>query len=153
MSENPIMTVRRQEGLTQAEMALLGGVSIGYVSFVERGGAIRSFGKLEEVLGDLGYDVGKVWEVYQQWRNEQRKALRRRYGMLLENDVPTGVSTVDSGVDNTTEKRERALELLEAGKTVRAVAEEVGMSKSWVSKLKQAARQANGQDVREGLPF
>ncbi len=55
-----IQRARRQRGMTQEQMAERIGVSVGYVSQIERGYSKVSLDRLSEIAVELGCDMGEL---------------------------------------------------------------------------------------------
>jgi len=82
MITNPIKKRREEKGLTQAELALLVGVSQVYISQFETGGLIPSESQIKKITKILGIDKETLnWELHQ-FYEDRKKELKKRIGRI-----------------------------------------------------------------------
>jgi len=75
---NPIKKRREEKMLTQAELALLVGVSQVYISQFETGGLVPSEGQTKNIAEILGIDKEALKRELHQFYEARRKELKKR---------------------------------------------------------------------------
>jgi len=77
---NPIKKRREEKMLTQAELAMLVGVSQVYISQFETGGLVPSEAQTKKITEILGIDEETLNRELHQFYEDKRKELRKRIG-------------------------------------------------------------------------
>ncbi|HRW35481.1 MAG TPA: hypothetical protein P5107_10545 [Thermotogota bacterium] len=75
---NPIEKIKKEKDLTNRELALMLGQSVGNVSHLLMGSHTAVPDHTLEVIKTLGYDPKKVQKDYQRFRQEKAKAVIER---------------------------------------------------------------------------
>jgi len=75
---NPIKKRREEKGLTQADLALLVGVSQIYISQFETGGLVPSKRRIEKITEILGIGPETLNKELHQFYEDRRRELKKR---------------------------------------------------------------------------
>lgn len=78
--ENPLVAIRKEKGLTLADMGVLAGVSTMTIQRIEKGSLVNVTPDVLKTIEKWGYDRNKFVSDYEKWKTYRVKQLESVMG-------------------------------------------------------------------------